>query len=103
MSNQLEKVKELIELRAHPDHVPPGNGLRTGKRQPDTGMHQPAHAPVQGKRHRRVSGGTRDQGGGHCGPADAGAHGGRGAVFRGRPAAGVPPAAGGEEPLWLGK
>ena len=47
--------------------------------------------------------GTRDQGRGHCGPANAGAHGGCGAVFRGRPAAGVPPAAGGEEPLRLGK
>ena len=85
----------------HPDHVPARHGQRAGQRFPGAGVRRAADAACEGQRVQRVPGGPRDQGRLHRRSTHTGAHGGRCAVLRGRPAASVPAAAGREEPIWL--
>ena len=59
------------------------------------------HARGQAGGHDRLPRRARNQGGGAGRPARAGAHGGRGALLRGRPPPGLPHPARGQEPLRL--
>ena len=77
----------LHDYRLDPDDVPPGHGQRARQRFAGARMCQPADAHGQDDGLRGVPRRPCDQRGRDCRSARARAHGGRGALFRGRQAA----------------
>ena len=95
--NALDNVEE--KLRGLSPDVAVIDSIQTMYR-PDMAS---APGSVQGERHGNFPCRACDEGRRDCRPANAGTHGGRRAVLRGRPSAGISAAARGQKPLRIGQ